>query len=69
MDILKSLPVVQVAWLMKWLTPTWATLNDHNASVWKSDVFKVNGFDQRMEYGGLNRELSERLVNAGVCFK
>lgn len=68
-DILKLLPAEWGTWIMKWLTPTRATLNGHNASLWKSDVFKVNGFDQRMEYGGLDRELGERLINAGVRFK
>lgn len=48
------------------LTTTRATLNGCNASTWKSDVVRVNGFDERMGYGGLDRELGERLVNAGV---
>lgn len=48
------------------LTTTRATLNGCNASTWKSDVVRVNGFDERMGYGGLDRELGERLVNAGM---
>jgi len=48
------------------ITPTRATWNGHNASGWKSDVVRVNGFDERMQYGGQDRELGERLVNAGV---
>jgi len=48
------------------LTTTRATLNGCNASTWKRDVVRVNGFDERMGYGGLDRELGERLVNAGV---
>ena len=48
------------------LTVTRATFNGHNASVWKADVVAVNGFDERMRYGGLDRELGERLVNHGV---
>lgn len=48
------------------LTTTRATFNGHNASAWKSDVLRVNGFDERMGYGALDRELGERLVNAGV---
>jgi len=43
--------------------PTW---NGHNASAFKHDVLRVNGYDERMEHGGLDRELGERLVNAGV---
>ncbi len=48
------------------LTPTGATFNGHNASVWRDDLVRVNGFDERLEYGGLDRELGERLENAGV---
>ena len=45
---------------------TGATFNGHNASVWRDDLIRVNGFDERLEYGGLDRELGERLENAGV---
>jgi hypothetical protein len=48
------------------MTPTRATFNGHNSSAWKADVLRVNGFDERLGYGGLDRELGERLVNAGV---
>lgn len=48
------------------VTTTRPTFNGHNASAWKGDLLRVNGFDQRMKYGGLDRELGERLVNAGV---
>ncbi|MCG8583794.1 MAG: glycosyltransferase family 2 protein [Pirellulales bacterium] len=51
---------------MDWLTTTRATWNGHNASAAKSDILRVNGYDERMEHGGLDRELGERLVNAGV---
>ena len=33
---------------------------------WTSDILKVNGFDERMQYGGQDRELGERLVNSGI---
>jgi glycosyltransferase involved in cell wall biosynthesis len=49
-----------------YLTPTRATFNGHNSSAWRSDILAVNGFDERMGYGGLDRELGERLENAGV---
>lgn len=52
--------------LLDQLTTTRATFNGHNASAWKNDVVRVNGFDERMGYGGLDRELGERLINAGV---
>ncbi len=48
------------------LTTTRATFNGHNTSVWKQDVLRVNGFDERMGYGGEDRELGERLVTAGI---
>jgi glycosyltransferase involved in cell wall biosynthesis len=65
-DLLKLLKHPALAGVLQAITPTRATFNGHNASVWKSDVLRVNGFDERMEYGGLDRELGERLVNAGV---
>src|SRR5688572_28145364 len=55
-----------VAAFLDRLTPTGATFNGHNASVWRDDLIRVNGFDERLEYGGLDRELGERLENAGV---
>lgn len=48
------------------LTPTRASFNGHNASVWRSDALAANGFDERMGWGGLDREFGERLENAGV---
>ncbi len=47
-------------------TTTRATWNGHNASGWKADLLRVNGFDERMGYGGEDRELGERLVNFGL---
>jgi glycosyltransferase involved in cell wall biosynthesis len=52
--------------LLDRLTPTRPTFNGHNATVWRTDVLRANGFDQRMGWGGLDRELGERLENAGV---
>jgi glycosyltransferase involved in cell wall biosynthesis len=52
-------------WLNR-LTSTRPTWNGHNVSGWKSDLVAANGFDERMRYGGEDRELGERLVNAGV---
>ena len=48
------------------ITPTKATWNGHNASGWLSDILEVNGFDERMQYGGQDRELGERLMNKGI---
>ena len=55
--------------LLNMLTPTKATWNGHNASGWKDDLLKVNGFDERMQYGGEDRELGERLFNLGIKAK
>jgi len=48
------------------LTPTKRSFNGHNASCWRADMLRVNGFDNRMGWGGLDREVGERLRNAGV---
>ncbi len=48
------------------VTPTRPSFNGHNSSVWKGDLLRVNGFDEGMQYGGLDRELGERLENAGI---
>ncbi|MCB0382944.1 MAG: glycosyltransferase family 2 protein [Psychroserpens sp.] len=50
-------------------TPTTATWNGHNASGFKTDIIAANGFDERMQYGGEDRELGERLFNAGIKAK
>ena len=48
------------------ITPTKATWNGANSSAFKDDILSVNGFDERMEYGGLDRELGERMGNKGI---
>ena len=55
--------------LLNALTPTNASWNGHNASGWKDDIVAVNGFDERMQYGGQDRELGERLFNYGIKSK
>lgn len=50
-------------------TPTKATFDGMNVSGWKADIFKANGFDERMQYGGEDREIGERLMNNGIKFK
>jgi len=51
------------------VTPSKATFNNCNVSVWKKDLLRVNGYDERMKYGGSDREIGERLVNAGMKSK
>ena len=55
--------------LLNTLTPTTATWNGHNASGFKADILKANGYDERMQYGGEDRELGERLFNSGIKAK
>ncbi|MCB0382365.1 MAG: glycosyltransferase family 2 protein [Psychroserpens sp.] len=55
--------------LLNTFTPTTATWNGHNASGFKSDIMAANGYDERMQYGGEDRELGERLFNAGLKAK
>lgn len=52
--------------VLNFLTPTTPSWNGHNASGWKKDILDINGFDERMQYGGQDRELGERLVNYGI---
>lgn len=55
--------------LLNLMTPTNASWNGHNSSGWKKDILNVNGFDERMQYGGQDRELGERLFNFGIKSK
>ncbi|KAA2218138.1 glycosyltransferase family 2 protein [Maribacter flavus] len=55
--------------VLNWVTPTNASWNGHNSSGWKQDILNVNGFDERMQYGGQDRELGERLFNFGIKSK
>jgi len=47
-------------------TPTNATFNNCNSSGWKSDFIAINGYDERMQYGGPDRDFGERLENANI---
>lgn len=55
-------------WFLDTFTPTKATFDGMNVSCWKKDIIAVNGFDERMQYGGEDREIGERLVNKGLKF-
>jgi glycosyltransferase involved in cell wall biosynthesis len=56
----------RLGWFLDRLTTTKATWNGHNSSGWKADVVRVNGFDERMEWGAEDREMGERLMNSGI---
>ena len=55
-----------VAKLLETLTPTNASWNGMNSSTWKENIVAVNGFNEEMSYGGLDREMGERMMNAGL---
>lgn len=55
--------------LMNKVTPTKKTFNGHNTSCFKSDLLAINGFNEDMSYGGLDREVGERLFNFGIMAK
>ncbi|MEX0359363.1 MAG: glycosyltransferase family 2 protein, partial [Allomuricauda sp.] len=58
-----------VSKLLNAFTPTNPSWNGHNSSAWKQDILNVNGFDERMQYGGEDREMGERMVNFGIKTK
>ena len=55
-----------LATLLDYITPTNASFNNCNSSAWKEDLIAINGYDERMQYGGPDRELGERLENYGL---
>lgn len=56
----------RLAVLFDKLTPTRPLFAGNNASAWRADIERVNGFDLRMGYGGEDRAVGYRLENAGV---
>lgn len=56
----------KLAQLLNKVTPTKCNLKGSNASAWKTDVLAVNGLDERMPWGGEDREFGVRLINSGV---
>ena len=55
--------------ILDFVTPTNASFNNCNSSAWKEDLIAINGYDERMQYGGPDRELGERLENKGLKSK
>ena len=51
--------------ILEMLSPAPGSWNGANSSCWKADAIKVNGFDERLRYGALDREFGLRLVNLG----
>lgn len=56
------------AWFLNTFTTTKATFDGMNTSCWKEDIVAVNGFDERMKYGGEDREVGERMMNNSIKF-
>ena len=56
----------RLAPLLNRLTPARCNLKGSNASAWREDVLRINGFDERMPWGGEDREFGVRLLNAGI---
>lgn len=52
--------------LLDAITTVRPTFNNCNSSAWKADLLAINGYDERMKYGGPDRELGERLENHGI---
>ncbi len=67
--LIKLTKISFFAKFMNWITPTKKTFNGHNTSCFKEDLLAVNGFNENMQYGGLDREIGERLFNYGVLSK
>lgn len=51
---------------MNGTTTAKATWNGCNSSGWKSDLMRINGFDETLQYGGEDRELGVRLQNLNI---
>ena len=58
-----------VSILLNKLSRTVTSWNGHNSSGWRDDILKVNGFDERMGYGGEDWEMGLRLQNLGIRAK
>ncbi|EGJ71588.1 glycosyl transferase family 2 [Bacteroides coprosuis DSM 18011] len=68
-DLKLSLKYPKLKNFLNSITPANASWNGHNSSGWKEDIVKINGFNEKMKYGGLDRELGERLFNLGIKSK
>jgi len=47
-------------------TTTSCNFKGSNGSAWRDNILAVNGFDERMPWGGLDREFGVRLINYGI---
>lgn len=63
---LKLMATYGQAAILNRITLTKCNLKGSNASVWLNDALAVEGFDTRMQWGGLDREFGVRLINSGI---
>jgi glycosyltransferase involved in cell wall biosynthesis len=64
---LKTRPFpVPVMGILERLSPVRRALCGANTSVWRSDLLRINGYDETIKYGGGDKHLGIRLNNAGV---
>ena len=54
---------------LNWITPAKKTFNGNNSSCFRDDAVRVGGFDERISYGGGDREFGYRLEHSGVSPK
>ncbi|MBB87881.1 MAG: glycosyl transferase family 2 [Xanthomonadales bacterium] len=64
--LLKVTATPRQAWWANRITPANRSWNGNNSSTWRDLAVQVGGFDERMGYGGQDREFGERLMNAGI---
>ena len=60
-----SLPL-SISDFLERISPVKKVWNGCNSSGWRSDLIKVNGFDESMKYGSEDVEMGVRLNNAGI---
>ena len=66
----KWLKVAGISWglnrFLDSISPAKKTFNGNNSSCFRSDALAVGGFDERLGYGGEDREFGYRLENSGI---
>lgn len=65
----RSLRLTDKHWLSVFLdriTTTAANFQGNNTGAWRDSLYTVNGFENTMGYGGLDKALGYRLQNAGI---
>lgn len=67
-DYLKSKPwpVEIMTLLERTIVPPRRSLGGCNCSMFRNDFLRVNGYNESLKYGGQDKELGERLKNAGL---